>query len=258
MIPPRLSSFYANLTEFGSSNGNNSSCGSAFVIDLSHFNDNITIKQDRHQISIWKHVRTTLEWGIPKLGSIDVDYDDGYFVDVCRETGKCGNSKYTYCHMLCLNNPGNYCSSPCPDKYIYVNTTERCEPRASKFRAKQRDLAIIIGCSTSIGTIFVILGTWRLRKLEKVNDYCNKNRILGQGGQGTVYKGMLTDGSIVAIKKPKMVEEKKVNEKIKQFINEVIILSQINHRNVVKLLRCCLETKVPLLVYEFVPNGALS
>jgi serine/threonine protein kinase len=77
---------------------------------------------------------------------------------------------------------------------------------------------------------------------------------LGKGGFGEVYKGTLQDKTEVAVQASINVNKDTVDE----FVREVEIQSGMMHMNILKLLGCCLQVDVPLLVYEYVAKGTLQ
>ena len=76
---------------------------------------------------------------------------------------------------------------------------------------------------------------------------------LGQGGFGSVYKGKLRSGHIVAVK---VLVMSKANGQ--DFINEVATIGRIHHVNVVKLVGFCVQGSKWALIYDFMPNGSLD
>ncbi|XP_030955199.1 G-type lectin S-receptor-like serine/threonine-protein kinase At4g27290 isoform X2 [Quercus lobata] len=80
------------------------------------------------------------------------------------------------------------------------------------------------------------------------------NNKLGEGGFGPVYKGILEDGQEIAIKRLSRSSGQGLNE----FKNEVRLIAKLQHRNLVKLVACCIQGEEKILVYEYMPNKSLD
>nr|XP_029123244.1 wall-associated receptor kinase 2-like [Elaeis guineensis] len=197
--------------------------------------------------------------------------------DGCQDINECDDPRTCSESATCTNTPGNF-SCSCPPgthgnpqnggtcypnnklsltvKLVIVNQLFWFLARRMLMRVKKRYFQqnggwqLLHEIRSNQGLAFKI---FTKEELEQATNKFDKSSVLGHGGYGTVYKGILTDNRTVAIKKSKMIDERLK----KEFGKEMIILSQINHKNVVKLLGCCLEVEVPMLVYEFVSNGTL-
>ncbi|XP_015894856.2 LEAF RUST 10 DISEASE-RESISTANCE LOCUS RECEPTOR-LIKE PROTEIN KINASE-like 1.5 [Ziziphus jujuba] len=98
-------------------------------------------------------------------------------------------------------------------------------------------------------------------ELESSTNHFDPKRKIGDGGFGSVYLGQLYDGRIVAVKylhKHNKAASENRAFSTKSFCNEILILSSIDHPNLVKLHGYCSDPRGLLLVYDYVPNGTLA
>ncbi|XAR73586.1 Non-specific serine/threonine protein kinase [Bertholletia excelsa] len=119
--------------------------------------------------------------------------------------------------------------------------------RSRKVKAVER--ANLLGSTELQGPV-----AFSYRVLKSVtNNFSDKNK-LGEGGFGDVYKGILKNGKAVAVKRLALVSGQAKSD----FESEVRLISNVCHRNVIRLLGCCSTGPQLLLVYDYMANGSLD
>ncbi|CAN0891256.1 Probable LRR receptor-like serine/threonine-protein kinase At1g53430 [Linum grandiflorum] len=97
-------------------------------------------------------------------------------------------------------------------------------------------------------------GFFTLRQLKHATNNFDAANKIGEGGFGPVYKGMLSDGGVIAVKQL----SSKSKQGNREFVNEIGMISALQHPNLVKLYGCCIEGNQLLLVYEYLENNSLA
>ncbi|BFG28988.1 hypothetical protein CerSpe_152620 [Prunus speciosa] len=92
------------------------------------------------------------------------------------------------------------------------------------------------------------------RQLKDATNNFDKANKIGEGGFGSVYKGLLSDGTVIAVKQL----SSKSKQGNREFVNEIGMISALQHPHLVKLHGCCIEGNQLLLVYEYMENNNLA
>ncbi|KAL6201304.1 hypothetical protein ACLB2K_025018 [Fragaria x ananassa] len=154
----------------------------------------------------------------------------------------------------------------------------------SEFKHSKRKMHVVVGVSVGASIlclVFLIFGIvwWRgclvdsqtsrekvlrgmdlqtgfftLRQIKAATKNFDPSNKIGEGGFGPVYKGVLLDGTIIAVKQL----SSKSKQGNREFVNEIGMISCLQHPNLVRMYGCCIEANQLLLVYEFMENNSLA
>ncbi|XP_062011659.1 probable LRR receptor-like serine/threonine-protein kinase At1g53430 [Rosa rugosa] len=97
-------------------------------------------------------------------------------------------------------------------------------------------------------------GYFTLRQIKAATGNFDPSNRIGEGGFGPVYKGVLLDGAVIAVKQL----SSKSKQGNREFVNEIGMISALQHPNLVKLFGCCIEGNQLLLIYEYMENNSLA
>ncbi|KAL2495189.1 G-type lectin S-receptor-like serine/threonine-protein kinase [Forsythia ovata] len=98
------------------------------------------------------------------------------------------------------------------------------------------------------------LPLFSFQMLETATFQFDVTNLLGKGGFGPVYKGKLANGKDIAVKRLSTAS----GQGLQEFMNEVVLISKLQHRNLVSLLGCCVEKEEKMLIYEYMTNRSLD
>ncbi|XP_059279488.1 G-type lectin S-receptor-like serine/threonine-protein kinase At4g27290 isoform X1 [Lycium ferocissimum] len=98
------------------------------------------------------------------------------------------------------------------------------------------------------------LPLFQLSTITRATNNFSVNNKIGEGGFGPVYKGVLEEGQEIAVKRLSRTSMQGFDE----LKNEVIYIAKLQHRNLVRLLGCCIQGEEKMLIYEYMPNKSLD
>ncbi|XP_052210680.1 G-type lectin S-receptor-like serine/threonine-protein kinase RKS1 isoform X6 [Diospyros lotus] len=141
------------------------------------------------------------------------------------------------------------------DLYIRVDAIELAQHLKKPHNLHGKKMAIVVTSVIVMLLLSVSLVCWLVKRKTKgaTNKFSDDN-IIGQGGFGLVYKGLLSTGKEIAVKRLAINSKQGLDE----FKNEVILITKLQHRNVVRLLGCCINGEERMLIYEYMANGSLD